>query len=173
MVGQQMPFQFTVLSSSDPHTFKDGQIISTFNKCGFFFCRRGNVEVSLEDKLFQIKPGDVYIYMASTLVHLLHKSEDADGVMVEVDLDYLIPIVNKVINVENQLFMRNLPCISLSDKQRIHLEYLLDNLQERIGAEDVLEVNLQQQRLTLELIKSMGQTFCYEILNMYFANQPM
>lgn len=100
MVGQQMPFQFTVLSSSDPHTFKDGQIISTFNKCGFFFCRRGNVEVSLEDKLFQIKPGDVYIYMASTLVHLLHKSEDADGVMVEVDLDYLIPIVNKVINVE-------------------------------------------------------------------------
>ena len=52
MVGQQMPFQFTVLSSSDPHTFKDGQIISTFNKCGFFFCRRGNVEVSLEDKVF-------------------------------------------------------------------------------------------------------------------------
>ena len=60
--------------------------------------------------------------------------------------------------------MRNHPCISLSDKQRIHLEYLLDNLQERIGAEDVLEVNLQQQRLTLELIKSMGQTFCYEII---------
>ena len=26
MVGQQMPFQFTVLSSSDPHTFKDGQL---------------------------------------------------------------------------------------------------------------------------------------------------
>ena len=104
----QMPFQFTVLSSSDPHTFKDGQIISTFNKCGFFFCRRGNVEVSLEDKLFQIKPGDVYIYMASTLVHLLHKSEDAEGIMVEVDLDYIIPIVNRVINVENQLFMRKL-----------------------------------------------------------------
>ena len=97
--------------------------------------------------------------------------EEANAV--GVDLDYLIPIVNKVINVENQLFMRNHPCISLSDRQRIHLEYLLDNLQERIGAEDVLEVNLQQQRLTLELIKSMGQTFCYEILNMYFANQPM
>lgn len=103
MVGQQMPFQFTVLSSSDPHTFKDGQIISTFNKCGLFFCRKGNVEVSLEDKHFQIKPGDVYIYMASTLVHLLHKSGDAEGIMVEVDLDYIIPIVNRVINVENQL----------------------------------------------------------------------
>lgn len=103
MFRRQMPFQFTLLSSSDPHTFKDGQIISTFNKCGLFFCRKGNVEVSLEDKHFQINPGDVYIYMASTLVHLLHKSEDAEGVMVEVDLDYIIPIVNRVINVENQL----------------------------------------------------------------------
>lgn len=63
MFRRQMPFQFTLLSSSDPHTFKDGQIISTFNKCGLFFCRKGNVEVSLEDKHFQINPGDVYIYM--------------------------------------------------------------------------------------------------------------
>ena len=140
MDRQQMPFLFRFLSDSELYAFKDGQIISTFNKCGLFFCRKGNVEVSLEDKHFQINPGDVYIYMASTLVHLLHKSEDAEGVMVEVDLDYIIPIVNRVINVENQLFMRKHPCISLSDKQRIHLEYLLDNLQ---------------------------------ILNMYFANQPM
>jgi AraC-like DNA-binding protein len=131
------------------------------------------VEVSLEDKHFQIKSGDVYIYMASTLVHLLHKSEDAEGVMVEVDLDYIIPVANKVINVENLLFMRNHPCISLSDKQRAHLEYLFDHLWERIGAEDVQEVNSQRERLTFELIKSMGQTFCYEVLNMYFANQPM
>lgn len=142
MDRQQMPFLFRFLSDSELYAFKDGQIISTFNKCGLFFCRKGNVEVSLEDKHFQINPGDVYIYMASTLVHLLHKSEDAEGVMVEVDLDYIIPIVNRVINVENQLFMRKHPCISLSDKQRAHLEYLLDNLRERIEAEDVQEGQL-------------------------------
>lgn len=51
--------------------------------------------------------------MASTLVHLLHKSEDAEGIMVEVDFYYILPIVNKVINVESQLFMRKIhvsPC---------------------------------------------------------------
>ena len=74
--------------------------------------------------------------------------------MVEVDLDYIIPIVNRVINVENQLFMRKRRCISRSDKQRGHLEYLLDNLRERIEAEDVQEVNLQQQRLTCLLYTS-------------------
>lgn len=173
MTGQQIPFQFSLLSNSDPHTFKDGQIISTFNKCGFFFCQRGHVEVSLQEKQFQIKPGDVYIYLASTLVHLLHKSEDAEGVMIEVDLAYIIPIVNKVINVENQLFLRNHPCISLSESQCAHIKYLIDSLWGRIKTEDAIEMNLQQERLTSELIKSMGQTFCYEILSMYFANQPL
>lgn len=173
MIEQQMPFQFTLLSSSDPKAFKEGQIISTFNKCGFFFCQRGQVEVSLEDKYFQIKPGDVYIYLASTLVHLLHKSEDAEGVLVEVDLDYILPIVNRVINVQNQLFLRNHPCISLSESQCAHIKYLIDHLWGRIKTEDVLEMTLQQKRLTTELIKSMGQTFCYEILNMYFVNQPV
>lgn len=168
-----MPFQQIVLSKDTLHRFKDGQIISTFNKCGIFFCRKGSVDVSLEDQPYHIMPGDIYIYMASTLVHLLHKSNDAEGIMVEVDLDYIIPIVNKVMNVESQLFMRRHPCISLSEEQCAHLEYLLNNLWERIKTEDSEEGDLQYQHLKLELIKSMGQTLCYEILNMYFVNKPL
>lgn len=173
MFERHIPFQYTFLCGDTLHLFKDGQIISTFNKCGIFFCRRGLVEVSLEDKHFHIKPGDIYIYMASTLVHLLHKSEDAEGVMVEVDLEYIFPIVNKVMNVENQLFMREHPCISLSKEQGAHLEYLLDNLWERIKTEWSQEGNTQYRHLKLELIKSMGQTLCYEVLSMYFTNQPL
>ena len=37
MFRQQMPFQFRLLSDSELYAFKDGQIISTFNKCGLFF----------------------------------------------------------------------------------------------------------------------------------------
>lgn len=173
MFKRHIPFQYTFLCSDTLHLFKDGQIISTFNKCGIFFCRYGMVEVSLEDKHFHIKPGDIYIYMASTLVHLLHKSEDAEGVMVEVDLEYILPIVNRVMNVENQLFMREHPCISLSKEQGAHLEYLLDDLWERIKTEGHQERNAQYQHLKLELIKSMGQTLCYEVLSMYFTNQPL
>ena len=32
---------------------------------------------------------------------------------------------------------------------------------------------MQRQHLMQELIKSMGQTFCYEILNAYFTNLPL
>lgn len=173
MIEQQMPFRRILLTSDTFQILKEGQIISTFNKCGIFYCQRGSVEVSLEGCHYHIKPGDVYIYMASTLVHLLHKSEDAEGIMVEVDFYYILPIVNKVINVENQLFMRKNPCVSLSGEQCAHFEYLLNNLWDRINAEDCQKENVQYQHLKLELIKSMGQTICYEILNMYFTNQPL
>lgn len=173
MIEQQMPFRRILLTSDTFQILKEGQIISTFNKCGIFYCQRGSVEVSLEGCHYHIKPGDVYIYMASTLVHLLHKSEDAEGIMVEVDFYYILPIVNKVINVESQLFMRKNPCVSLSGEQCAHFEYLLNNLWDRINAEDCQKENVQYQHLKLELIKSMGQIICYEILNMYFTNQPL
>ena len=173
MIEQQMPFRRILLTSDTFQILKEGQIISTFNKCGIFYCQRGSVEVSLEGCHYHIKPGDVYIYMDSTLVHLLHKSEDAEGIMVEVDFYYILPIVNKVINVESQLFMRKNPCVSLSGEQCAHFEYLLNNLWDRINAEDCQKENVQYQHLKLELIKSMGQTICYEILNMYFTNQPL
>ena len=173
MIEQQMPFRRILLTSDTFQILKEGQIISTFNKCGIFYCQRGSVEVSLEGCHYHIKPGDVYIYMASALVHLLHKSEDAEGIMVEVDFYYILPIVNKVINVESQLFMRKNPCVSLSGEQCAHFEYLLNNLWDRINAEDCQKENVQYQHLKLELIKSMGQTICYEILNMYFTNQPL
>ena len=173
MIEQQMPFRRILLTSDTFQILKEGQIISTFNKCGIFYCQRGSVEVSLEGCHYHIKPGDVYIYMASTLVHLLHKSEDAEGIMVEADFYYILPIVNKVINVESQLFMRKNPCVSLSGEQCAHFEYLLNNLWDRINAEDCQKENVQYQHLKLELIKSMGQTICYEILNMYFTNQPL
>ena len=173
MIEQQMPFRRILLTSDTFQILKEGQIISTFNKCGIFYCQRGSVEVSLEGCHYHIKPGDVYIYMASTLVHLLHKSQDAEGIMVEVDFYYILPIVNKVINVESQLFMRKNPCVSLSGEQCAHFEYLLNNLWDRINAEDCQKENVQYQHLKLELIKSMGQTICYEILNMYFTNQPL
>ena len=173
MLDKQIPFDFTLISPDAFQLFRDGQIISTLDRCGIFLCRQGTIELFFGDKFYQMRHGDIYIYMPSTLVRLLHKSKDAEGIMVEIGLDYIIPIVNKVINVENLLFIREHPCISLSEEQYVHLEHLLNNLWNRIGLEDISRLSVQRRHLTLELIKSMGQTICFEVLNIYFSNQPL
>ena len=133
MSNQQLPFCFTLLSCSSSPAFRNGQIISTLNKCGLFLCHHGEIEISLENKPYLIRHGDIYIYQPSTLVRLLHKSEDAEGTIIEVDLDYVIPIANKVINAENLLFMRKHPCASLSEEQYDHITNLLENIENRIN----------------------------------------
>lgn len=168
----RMPFLFLRLSEIDADHFTAGRIISMSNQCGFFYCMRGEAEVALDEKRYLIRPGDVYIYMVSSLVHLLRKSGDAEGVLFEVDLDYILPVANKVLNVENIIFIRNNPCFSLSAGQGMRLEWLLENLWERMHRTGS-EANALNRLLHLELIKSMGQTLCYEILDMYFLNHPL
>ena len=151
MSNQQLPFCFTLLSCSSSPAFRNGQIISTLNKCGLFLCHHGEIEISLENKPYLIRHGDIYIYQPSTLVRLLHKSEDAEGTIIEVDLDYVIPIANKVINAENLLFMRKHPCVSLSEEQYVHITNLLENIENRIKSENKAEMNMQRQHLMQEV----------------------
>lgn len=173
MIDQQLPFRFIPVSKETISRFQDGKIISTLDQCGIFLCRGGEIEVAFEDETYRMRRGDMYVYVTSTLVRVLHKSEDAEGYMVEVDLNYAIPIVNRVVKVENLLYLRRYPCISLSERQYLHLEHLLEQLQHRMETEELSGMAQQCRSLTVELLKSMGQTIFFEVLNTYFANQPL
>lgn len=168
-----LPFRLTCDCHHALQPVHEGQIISTLDQCGLFLCSKGEIVISFEDKTYHVRQGDMYIYMASTLIRLLHKSDDVEGIMVEVDLDFIIPVVNKAVNVESLLFMREHPCISLPEKQSAHLEQLLRRLSDRIEAEQTACRMQQNRTLKLELIKSMGQTLCYEVLDAYFSTRPL
>ena len=99
-------------------------------------------------------------------------SPDLKGIMIEVDLNYIIPIVNKVINSENLLYLRENPSFSLTEEQYNYLEPLIKALQQRMLIAKEQNISIQRLRLTSELIKSWGQTLCYEVLNIYFSYQP-
>lgn len=102
-----------------------------------------------------------------------HKSADAEGIMVGVDLDYVIPVVNKVTNVENLLFIREYPCVSLSMNNIYIWKLCLRTCKTESVWKSVRIWAYSARRLTLELVKSMGQTICYEVLNIYFTNRPL
>ena len=92
--------------------------------------------------------------------------------MIEVDLDYVIPIVNKVANSENLLYLRENPCMALSEEQYIFVIDLFNSVEKRINRENICCGSRQKQYLISELIKSWGQVICYELLNIYFSNKP-
>ena len=169
----QIPFQVTVLSDSSPDEFSVGTVISTMNQCGAFLCTRGEVEVSLENESYLIRQGGIYIYMPSTLVRLLYRSPNAEGILITIDLDFILPFVQRVMNVESLLYFRKFPCLSLETEQYETLHSLLFDLYNRIQIESATVHAGNKQRVKVELLKSMGQTVVFELLNIYYENQPI
>ena len=106
-----IPIRVSRLSDWKIYGFQWGHLRSTLDRCGVFFCRAGEVELEIDNTPYIIKPGDICFYVASALVRVLRVGGEIDGVVVEVDVDYILPISNKVLNVQDILFMRDHPCI--------------------------------------------------------------
>ena len=126
---------------------KEGCIISEFNQCGLFLCQKGQAEILLGGRPYQINKRNLFIYTAANLLQIRQRSADLEGIMIEVDLDYVIPIVNKVANSENLLYLRENPCLSLSEEQYTFVENLLKSVEKRINRENICNSSRQVRKL--------------------------
>lgn len=173
MLEHRIPFRFSRLSPSCDDPFYPNRIISSMDECGVFLCTNGEVQVTLEKEIHRIRRGDMYIYMPSLPIRLLYKSEDAEGLLVALDVDFMLPVVQRVANAENLLHVRRYPFFSLTEENFGYIRSMLEKLWERIYEEDKERKGFLQQRLQVELIKSMAQTITYEVLSIYFSKLPI
>lgn len=173
MLEHRIPFRFSRLSPSCDDPFYPNRIISSMDECGVFLCTNGEVQVTLEKEIHRIRRGDMYIYMPSLPIRLLYKSEDAEGLLVALDVDFMLPVVQRVANAENLLHVRRYPFFSLTEESFGYVRSMLEKLWERIYEEDKDRKGFLQQRLQVELIKSMAQTITYEVLSIYFSKLPI
>ena len=173
MLEHRIPFRFSRLSPSCDDPFYPNRIISSMDECGVFLCTNGEVQVTLEKEIHRIRRGDMYIYMPSLPIRLLYKSEDAEGLLVVLDVDFMLPVVQRVANAENLLHVRRYPFFSLTEENFGYIRSMLEKLWERIYEEDKERKGFLQQRLQVELIKSMAQTITYEVLSIYFSKFPI
>ena len=173
MLEHRIPFRFSRLSPSCDDPFYPNRIISSMDECGVFLCTNGEVQVALEKEIHRIRRGDMYIYMPSLPIRLLYKSEDAEGLLVVLDVDFMLPVVQRVANAENLLHVRRYPFFSLTEENFGYIRSMLEKLWERIYEEDKDRKGFLQQRLQVELIKSMAQTITYEVLSIYFSKFPI
>ena len=136
MLEHRIPFRFSRLSPSCDDLFYPNRIISSMDECGVFLCTNGEVQVTLEKEIHRIRRGDMYIYMPSLPIRLLYKSEDAEGLLVALDVDFMLPVVQRVANAENLLHVRRYPFFSLTEENFGYIRSMLEKLWERIYEED-------------------------------------
>lgn len=152
---------------------ENGNAVSLMDMCGFFLCQRGCVDVSLDDKIFHIKQGDVYFYMPSMYVCLLKYSDDLEGIAVKCDLDFVLPLLEQTFNSGHVLAMREEPCISLSAEQQRSLEDLANLVRERHRQLARTPLPSGSREILQRLALSLAQSLFYELLFDYACNQSI
>lgn len=172
MTALHLPFRFISTGHRLPPRFGEGSLFSTFNRCGIFFCRAGEVEVVVGEERCLIRRGDLYLYIPSTLVRIARRTADAGGFIVEADSEFVLQASAKVADIEPLLAIRRHPCISLTDEEGRRMEQFLRQLRRRILAEEKREGSLQHRRIVAEQLRLVGQLLLYEVLELYFSHQP-
>lgn len=152
---------------------KNDNHIALMDRCGFFLCKEGEAEVTLDDQEYHIKKGDLYIYVPSTLVQIRRRSDNLKGLMYQVELDFIAPVLNSLIDTRNRLFIREHPCVSLTLRQQERIEQLIKVIRQREELRTETDFPTSQARLLKGLISHLAQALCSEIIMIYCANQPV
>ena len=171
---EALPFRVAYIRERDEQLFFEGQVLSNANLCGMFICERGEVEVSFEEQTYVIHRGDMYIYMASSLVRIRRIHPETEGYLLDGNLDFLTLLANRVLNVEQILFIRRHPCLTLTERQHQGLCHTLRTYEERLRELYSPTAMDAGRRVVLkELYQTLGSAFFFEVIYIYLTNKPL
>lgn len=68
----------------------------------------------MADDPYVVGEGDAMIYTPSSLVRLVSQSSDIQGYLFEVSLDFMLPAVQRVMDVSHILYIRDNPLLHLA-----------------------------------------------------------
>jgi len=166
-----LPFEITQATANFlEEIFNDFCVIDFV---GVFFCMQGYIEVSIDYKQYSISKGDMFIYTPSLYVHIIRYTDDFSGIAIRTDYNYVIPLMNKVIDIRSQLLLRDNPCFSLTDKQYSIIKQQIMSLWNRMEQEKNSEIDKQRGKIITELIMSQGATLFYELINICFISHKL
>lgn len=137
---------------------------SFINQNGFLLCRKGTVSLMMDDNVYTLKKGDMYIYPAFSITHVVDFSDDLEGVSGTADFDFVLSSLDSISDTQSHVHIRFHPLVSLTEDQQERIEELIRITKERKNIRTALE-----PKITASLV----QAFCYEVLDAFFSNNSM
>lgn len=127
------------------------------HKCGFFLCLRGTARILLGKEVYHLRPGCLSIYAPNTIIQILEKSADLDGVLEENVVEAYYPVVS-TIDIHRRLQIRQTPCVEITPGQVEAIISIVEILRREEGSACVLHLRY---------------ALCLKVLEVYFCNKPV
>jgi AraC-like DNA-binding protein len=158
------------ITADDPEVCKAKEMLDNVDMVGMVLCTKGELTVQIDSKIYKLAHRDMYIFLPSFFLRIESITSDFEAIVIQTDYDFVIPLINKTIDIRSQLLMRDAPCISLTKEEYSSIKLLMESLSERIKLENTSNFDARRKKIMRELIMSMGTTLCYEAVNIFFSN---
>lgn len=169
----QFPFEYTLITGEDLILKNINGMISVKNLLGMALCTKGHIEINIDNHHYSISKHDLFFFTPSLFVQVLSLDTEFNCMFIKTNLEFILPVINKVLDISNQLLIKENPCISLNKKQYQDIKLMILSLENRIKLENESATSPLQKRIIRELIFSLGTTLCCEIANIFFTNKPL
>ena len=95
----QLPFECQQFDSALLNGLSESTVIPINNIIAFALCTQGSVTVDIDDVVYHISKGDVFFLPPSLYAKINHVSTDLTGIIIYVDYDFMMSMVNKVMDI--------------------------------------------------------------------------
>ena len=131
---------------------------------GFLLCRRGSISLVLDERIYNVHAGDLYIYPPFTHTQVKCFSDDLQGVAGTADFDFVLSSLDSISNTQSHLYIRFHPHVSLTTEQYRRIENIIECVR---GRKDV------HTELGAQVVAALVKAFCYEVIDAYVTNTPV
>lgn len=137
---------------------------SHLNQNGFLLCKRGNISLIMDERLYELQEGDLYIYPAFSQTQIHSASDDLQGVAGTADFNFILSSLDSISNTQSQIYIRFHPLVSLTVPQQQRIEDIIKLAGKR---KDV------QTKFGAHILSSLFHALCYEVVDAYITNTSM
>lgn len=167
-----LPFKYFFLPEDMPSFVKTGNTLTVLDFVGMVLCTDGSIELTNDVGTYKVNHGELFFYMPSAFLHIGYISQNFRCIILKTTMGYILPIVNRVMDIRTQLYLRNHPRAKLDERQAEDIYRLLISMHERMETESHSDINDKQRIILTELIKSIAETVFFEVLNICIADLP-
>lgn len=127
----------------------------------FFLCTDGEVEVEMDGTVYTIRRGDLYIYPGFATTVVRRYSPHTKGVIAMADFDFVLSLLNNVVDLSNRLYIRFNPLQQLDDAQFNRIMQVIELYERR---------RQQSTLLNATIVPAIAQVLLYEVVEAYVTN---
>lgn len=139
-------------------------LFNHLNQNSFLLCKKGKISLVMDEQLYELQEGGLYIYPAFSQTQIHSVSDDFAGMMGSSDFNVILSLLDSVFDAQSLVYIRFHPLVSLAAPQQRRIEEIIELISKR---------RTIQTKLSAQISSSLVQVLCYEIVDAYITNMSM